>query len=150
MSHQLYRHFDDAGTLLYVGIGLCSIGRLSQHRRSAHWFRRITRVEIQHFADEQSAMAAEAAAIRDERPLFNKRGLAEPKKSRTPQPALRRYLSEREITQESFARQLNVTQTLISQWLNGSIAITAERAEQLERATGIPRLALLYPNEHAA
>jgi hypothetical protein len=66
----LYRHFDDAGKLLYVGISLNALKRLHEHREK-HWFRRIARVEIEWFSTWEEALAAEAKAIIDENPECN-------------------------------------------------------------------------------
>jgi hypothetical protein len=41
-------------------------------RHTASWFPQIARVEIERFETRKEALAAEAAAIRDERPRFNK------------------------------------------------------------------------------
>jgi excinuclease UvrABC nuclease subunit len=68
---QLYRHFGDDGTLLYVGISLSAIQRLAQHRDHAHWFEQIKRVEMQQFPTREEALAAEREAIAREQPLFN-------------------------------------------------------------------------------
>lgn len=67
----LYRHYDASGTLLYVGISLNTINRLSQHRDHSDWFNSITRVEMQHFPTRTEALQAETDAIRTEKPLHN-------------------------------------------------------------------------------
>jgi hypothetical protein len=67
----LYRHFDAAGQLLYVGISLNAIKRLDQHRAQARWFDRIARVEIEQFPTWEEAAAAEVKAIAEERPECN-------------------------------------------------------------------------------
>jgi hypothetical protein len=71
MSCQLYRHFNNKDELLYVGISLSAIARLSQHH-DAEWFYQIARVEVQAFDDREAALRAEAFAINDEKPIFNK------------------------------------------------------------------------------
>ena len=68
---QLYRHFDAAGVLLYVGISLSTVHRLSQHRDDSHWFDQIKRVEIEHFPTRKQAEIAEQVAILTEAPLHN-------------------------------------------------------------------------------
>jgi hypothetical protein len=72
----LYRHFDERGTLLYVGISLCAIGRLAQHRARAEWFDRISEIRVEWFDSREEALAAEAAAIVAECPLHNVQGAA--------------------------------------------------------------------------
>ncbi len=71
MTCQLYRHFDAAGDLLYVGISLSAVSRLSQHKNSA-WFAEIKRVEIEHYPTRDEALDMEALAIRNENPRYNK------------------------------------------------------------------------------
>ena len=66
----LYRHFDSDGRLLYVGISLSAIIRLAEHRASP-WFDDIAHVEIEHRSTRKAALAAERAAIRNEKPLHN-------------------------------------------------------------------------------
>lgn len=70
MEH-VYRHFDAAGALLYVGVSLSAIQRLAQHADNSHWFAQIARVEIQNFNSREEALAAERRAIADESPKHN-------------------------------------------------------------------------------
>jgi predicted GIY-YIG superfamily endonuclease len=71
LSQNLYRHFDESGNLLYVGISLNAINRLAQHRDHAHWFNNIKRVEIETYGTRQEAIEAEKHAIINENPLHN-------------------------------------------------------------------------------
>jgi len=58
-----------------------------------------------------------------------------------------RYLRKQGIKQSDFATRLNVTPGLVSQWLSGKTAITAERAKQIEDATdGELTRAMLRPD----
>ena len=71
-SRELYRHFDKAGILLYVGISVSTIQRLRQHKVShKNWFKDVARIEVEHFANEREARLAETKAIREENPLHN-------------------------------------------------------------------------------
>jgi hypothetical protein len=67
----LYRHFDAAGQLLYVGISLCPFTRTRQHGMLSDWFDQVVRVEIERFDTRSQAEQAEYAAIRNERPIHN-------------------------------------------------------------------------------
>lgn len=71
MKTALYRHFDAAGQLLYVGVSLCAFQRTRQHGQSAPWFEDVTRIDIEWFASRSLAEAAEWRAIRNEKPLHN-------------------------------------------------------------------------------
>ncbi|MGX9855758.1 hypothetical protein ACR03S_10015 [Limimaricola variabilis] len=67
----LYRHFSSDGDLLYVGVSLSTVARLAQHRLYSGWFEDIARVEIEKFSSREAALAAEAIAVRTERPRCN-------------------------------------------------------------------------------
>lgn len=68
----LYRHFDEEGRLLYVGISLCSISRQAQHRALSPWFYEVRCIKIEAFKSRAEAAAAEAIAILEEKPLHNR------------------------------------------------------------------------------
>lgn len=67
----LYRHWDDAGQLLYVGIALDPARRSNSHRERSLWFRRIARIDIQWCGSREEALDAEQKAIQTELPRFN-------------------------------------------------------------------------------
>lgn len=66
----LYRHFSGS-KLLYVGISANPLHRLYQHEKTAEWFDLITRVDIEHYSNLESALKAEAKAIAEEKPAYN-------------------------------------------------------------------------------
>jgi len=67
----LYRHFDQGGRLLYVGATSNPLQRLTNHKYAASWFDRIARIEIERHPTLEAALAAEAKAIKTEKPEFN-------------------------------------------------------------------------------
>lgn len=71
---ELYRHFDEDGRLLYVGISLSTATRLCQHRLTAKWARQVTTITIERFPSREEALKAELRAIRTENPAHNKAG----------------------------------------------------------------------------
>lgn len=71
MRTALYRHFDAAGALLYVGISLNSIQRTAQHKHGARWFEQIAHITIEWHSARETALTAEAIAIAKERPKWN-------------------------------------------------------------------------------
>lgn len=76
----LYRHFDCAGKLLYVGISADVAARFRQHKTNSNWFLDVSLVTIEWFDDRHSAKLAEGKAIRSELPKCNVlKGAAEPK-----------------------------------------------------------------------
>lgn len=77
----LYRHFDDQGTLLYVGISVEPTTRGRAHARHSAFMEFAVRQETEWLDSEEAAHAAEREAIANERPLFNKTG-ADPDRDR--------------------------------------------------------------------
>lgn len=67
----LYRFSDDAGRLLYVGITGRGRERFHRHEQDKPWWHLVTLIEIEHYDDRLSALAAEERAIRTEHPAFN-------------------------------------------------------------------------------
>lgn len=67
----LYRHFDAAGQLLYVGISMCVFTRSRTHHHSKPWFKSVCRIDIEWFPSRSHAEVAEYQAIKREHPLHN-------------------------------------------------------------------------------
>jgi hypothetical protein len=70
----LYRHFDAAGQLLYVGITAEARGgrRWEEHEADKPWFHLVAHTTVSApYPSRALALYAEAVAIRDENPLHN-------------------------------------------------------------------------------
>ncbi|MFL9917390.1 DUF5710 domain-containing protein [Paraburkholderia fungorum] len=67
----LYRHYDAAGRLLYVGISLNAYVRLAQHMVGADWASLAVRMDVETFDTWEAAHSVEREAIRLENPLYN-------------------------------------------------------------------------------
>ncbi|MEA2678042.1 MAG: hypothetical protein QOJ81_2183 [Chloroflexota bacterium] len=67
----LYRYFDEAGQLLYVGITSAQAYRSLQHAGTARWWDLAAKATFEHFDTRAAASAAERQAIENERPLYN-------------------------------------------------------------------------------
>ncbi len=70
-DHALYRFYDHAGELLYIGITRDPAARWSQHSGDKPWWHRVQRITIQAMPDRASALAAERIAIKAENPRYN-------------------------------------------------------------------------------
>jgi hypothetical protein len=79
----LYRHRDDRGVLLYVGISGSVVQRLDEHSKRSRWHHLIRHVDVEHFKTRGAARAAEAEAIETERPIYNIRGNGGVRKKRS-------------------------------------------------------------------
>lgn len=68
----LYRHFDELGTLLYVGISGDPHTRTASHVAGAEWVQFARRGSVEWHPSTGAAAVAEAFAIRTEGPIFNR------------------------------------------------------------------------------
>lgn len=67
----LYRAYAADGTLLYIGISWVPDARAEQHKSSSEWHSRMAKYTVDWFESRMDAVAAEAAAVRVEKPLYN-------------------------------------------------------------------------------
>lgn len=67
----VYRFFDTAGVLLYVGISKDLPTRWTHHRLDKPWWTNVATATLQHFPTRGEAEQAEREAIVAERPLYN-------------------------------------------------------------------------------
>jgi hypothetical protein len=70
-EHLLYRFFDAAGVLLYVGITDYLTNRFSQHSVVQPWWGEWATFHVTRYASRAVLEAAERRAIRLEKPLYN-------------------------------------------------------------------------------
>jgi predicted GIY-YIG superfamily endonuclease len=68
----LYRHFDEADTLLYIGISDNLARRGGEHAQSSAWVAFAHHATATWMDDRGVAATAEIAAIRNEKPIFNR------------------------------------------------------------------------------
>ncbi|KAA6216422.1 hypothetical protein CP979_05280 [Streptomyces filamentosus] len=71
METALYRFFDEAGVLLYVGIANDPRVRWSSHAGEKRWWPEVAAKSVEWFATRAEAESAEIAAIIGERPQYN-------------------------------------------------------------------------------
>ena len=67
----LYRLYDNAGELLYIGIAEHWPSRMKQHAREKAWFPQVAELRLEKHEDRASAEVAEVAAIKAEEPRHN-------------------------------------------------------------------------------
>lgn len=67
----LYRFYDKADSLLYVGVADDVVTRWSTHRRKASWWSEIARAEVTWQPSRSAALGAEKDAILTEGPAVN-------------------------------------------------------------------------------
>lgn len=71
MTAYVYRCFNKAGQLLYVGFTSNLSRRMSQHKAGSIWFHIVAKTDIAEFSTREEALAEERRAIYSERPLCN-------------------------------------------------------------------------------
>jgi len=67
----VYRFFDVAGKLLYIGRTIRLQDRMNDHLNHAVWFEKVTRIELARFKTFEAMCAAERRAIAQEHPIHN-------------------------------------------------------------------------------
>lgn len=72
-THALYRFFDAAGDLLYIGITNDPSKRFGRHASDKPWWEEVDRIDLERHPSREAVLAAEAAAIKTERPRYNVR-----------------------------------------------------------------------------
>lgn len=89
-TYALYRHFDEARRLLYVGITGDLAVRHSAHISQSRWMQLTASSTVERHDSLKEVLEAERTAIHTERPIFNK------KHNDTPEAAerVRTYLEE--------------------------------------------------------
>lgn len=123
----VYRQYDKAGRLLYVGQSQDPLSRFYGHRSASHWAFSVARIEVEWFADRKAALVAEAAAIRAEDPLHN------PHRSR--------------VGLSNWAR--NIGHLFFADWMEWSGMSVKEMAERLQRPPAYVRKLMAGAHPHA-
>ncbi|WP_293954955.1 GIY-YIG nuclease family protein [uncultured Corynebacterium sp.] len=70
-EYTVYRFYDAAGDLLYVGVSSNAIRRWEQHQRTKPWFGEVAVITRSLFEDKETAYEAEIRAIIHETPKYN-------------------------------------------------------------------------------
>lgn len=74
----LYRFYDADRRPLYIGITSCSPLRLDSHRRRSEWWPLAEYLAISVYPTHSAVEDAERAALRNEKPRFNRQGVRGP------------------------------------------------------------------------
>lgn len=127
--HYIYRHYDSAGRLLYIGCTGDPRSRYHVHKNKSPWFMDVTRIDVQAIGERKQAHKAEIEAILTEQPIHNRYHKVVP----APKPTRAEYLKKIEMrrklilkklesgkTQSSIAEELGVTRQAINQLVRRS------------------------------
>lgn len=130
----LYRLYDKADCLLYIGTSADAQTRWEQHAREKLWWSSVARAAVEWHPDRTTAMAAERAAIKAEAPLHNDKATPNEvvfpyRGNRSPSPAsrLRRAVVEHRTALDRLA--VAVDRAALSGLTAAEIAEQAELTE---------------------
>jgi hypothetical protein len=115
----LYRHFDAAGALLYVGISDALSERDRHHRATAHWHSQVHRTETEWCLSREHALALEAVAIRFEKPAHNirhKQSEPVPGSDFSPTDLLNIWPSRRDVFDDARAVYPDLDMVAVHRW----------------------------------
>lgn len=70
-QYVLYRHYNEAGELLYVGVSSRVMRRTREHEKNSAWFGDTFKISIERFPNRDHLLEAEKQAIKNERPKYN-------------------------------------------------------------------------------
>lgn len=117
----LYRFFDTAGRLLYVGITDDPHVRWAAHARNSSWWPQVSVVHTEWFDSRTEASAAEVACIRHEDPLHNvkdstKTGAGRRVRSMYLHPLTRECFGDRPFTYRDLSEQLKIPYGTVCQY----------------------------------
>jgi predicted GIY-YIG superfamily endonuclease len=85
-THALYRFYNQAGDLLYVGLTNDPGRRWQRHSETQPWWHDVARIDIETHPTRQAVRTAERAAIEAERPKHNVRMNSGTRRSDDPRP----------------------------------------------------------------
>jgi DNA-binding XRE family transcriptional regulator len=141
----LYRFYDAADRLLYVGISDRPQMRTAEHRRRAPWWDQAVRSTLERFASRADAAQAETSAICSESPVFNLLGKPVAGQDRSTakcflSPAVVRQLrTERGMTMEALAHAAGLTLSTVARIEKGHIKEPSRgTVRALATALGVP------------
>lgn len=141
MTALVYRAYDVADALLYVGVTTDPDTRMRNHKARAPWWEEMTIVDFERFSTVTAAFDAESDAIVSESPLYNSRGERGPKDG-----TLQAWGRKIRVTRRSLAlnqTQLGalldpaVNQSTVNRWERGLIEPNRVNKRELARVLDV-------------
>jgi len=117
-NQTLYRFFNANHELLYVGITNNPFNRFSGHSKDKNWFSEIAYSTFEHYPNRLAVDKAETAAIKSEKPKYNKAKVDGFEKA---QDHFKKIRYGR-IEKHDMVLGIMVTQSAYGKWLNESMS----------------------------
>lgn len=156
IGHVVYRAFDEAGALLYVGATSDLGRRFVNHKSGASWFDELRTITVAHYPTREESLAAERDAIASEGPRYNQP--AHPPRRRANPIALtargvtplKLAIAASGMKVQDIASEMAIDPTRISRWAsaNSTSAPSAANAAVLARILGTT-VEALWPLEQS-
>lgn len=119
----VYKLYDGAGVLLYVGITSRGMGRLGEHLHERDWWGRVASTKFEHYPERGAALQRERTIIQAESPIYNvahnrpaSKRIGRPLGKEYPVKALREAL---QMVQEEFTQAIGVSLGTVYSWESG-------------------------------
>lgn len=143
MTSTLYRVYDAAGALLYIGITNDPAERFGAHAGLKPWWHEAVRIDLEHFDTREVCARAELAAIRSEHPRHNIVG-AQRLQAVIREDALERFFGARgwvadPAATERFdllAERRAWDEFAVQEGLSAALGVSTERLARFLRAKG--------------
>lgn len=117
LPFSIYRAFDAAGDLLYVGISTSPKRRAVEQRSAKLWWRdEVAGLDVQLIGARPIAQAVEAVAIREENPRYNELRAGS---WSTVHLTLAQYMQDEGLSKEQLAQRQGVDVATVQKWLSG-------------------------------
>ena len=113
----VYRVFDASDGLLYIGVAKNFGLRWAKHAAVKPWWPDVQRQTVEWYPDRESALAAEEAAIRTEKPRHNV--VYTPQQYRRPRPASKPCEIAHIVGSAEIQHMLSVSRQRVQQVVNG-------------------------------
>ena len=149
----VYRHFDAAQRLLYIGSSANPFSRMANHEHLTEWATDIVTVTIEWLPSRQEALLAEWVAIQEERPIYNivhnvQRGVwmktsivnnATSRQETAPaRVSVVKWMKAHNVDMEWVSDKCETTYGHLCSCLSGYKMVSPHLASAIERVTGIP------------
>lgn len=132
----LYRHFDAAEKLLYVGVSADLLKRCRRHEQESRWFNKIACIKVARFATIGAALRAEKMAIDTEKPQFNSGIRRANGRSSSAGSGLRKWRLSTKTSLSDLAQKVGCSASALSLIERGERVPSYDMTRRIVNATG--------------
>jgi predicted GIY-YIG superfamily endonuclease len=134
MTHVLYRFYDIDRQLLYVGITNNPWQRIKAHESDKDWWNEVAHATFEHYQSRMELEAEERAAIKSERPRYNKTHVQPGPELETRVLQLEQQISELASLIKSHAGVRHMPMVMNATQLAAELGVNTTRLASLRKA----------------